>query len=226
MLDFFTDFTTASHYMKALMPSEYHVGYTKNVLYNDPFNVGYAWNVKNWDLHVSIIWSIFSKMYKHGFEFGSSRVSPSLSVCMQNGMNIVNTMRKITGIEDLPASSVEDMLTIREVTASYNFYRHYTVNESLSFYVGSGIGLAKILQYQGFRKNYEDLYGLVRSVKVGVTHTLSPGLVAYIGYGYRNNSWKYVTDIIYDEDGDSVVHNLQDFEFSSHGLEFGLKFII
>ncbi|MFV9839221.1 MAG: hypothetical protein AB8U44_04325 [Aaplasma endosymbiont of Hyalomma asiaticum] len=226
MLDFFADFPGVAQYLKILTPSEYHIGYTKNVIYNDPFDVGYTWDVKNWGLHASVIWSIFSGKYQHGFEFSSSRVSPSLSVCMQSGMQIIGAMRKITGIEDLTAVSVENMLTIREVIASYYFYKHYSINESINFYIGSGIGLSKILQYQGFRKDYEDLYGMVRSVKVGISHTLKPGLVAYVGYGYRNNSWKYMTDVIYDEDGNGVVRYMQDFEFVSHGLEMGVKFIV
>ncbi|WP_249548759.1 hypothetical protein [Anaplasma phagocytophilum] len=222
----FSHISVALPYLKALTPVEYKIGYTRNVVYSDPFNVGYKSQMANWEVSASVLWPIFNGKYSHEFELHSAKAVPSLSVDAQHGFSIVKAMRNVYGIHDLAASSVQNMLTIRSRAMSYGFYRYYPLNESSSLYVGTGIGIAKILQYQGFRRHSEDLFGVVKNFKLGIVHKFSSGLSAYIGYIYRRTSWKYKSDTIYDQEGNSITYDLQNFEFSAHGLNLGIRFFM
>ncbi|ANC34193.1 hypothetical protein P029_02190 [Anaplasma phagocytophilum str. Norway variant2] len=223
MLDF-SHMSVALPYLRALTPVEYNIGYTRNVAFSDPFNVGYKSQMANWSFTASMLWPIFNGKYYHEFELHSAKATPSLSVDTQHGFSIIKVMRNVYGIHDLSASSVENMLTIRSTAASYGFYRYHPINESFSLYVGTGMGIAKILQYQGFRRHSEDLFGVVKNFRLGIVHKFSSGLSAYVGYTYRITSWKYKSDTIYDQDGNSITYDLQNFEFSTHGLDLGVRF--
>lgn len=47
-----------------------------------------------------------------------------------------------------------------------------------------------------------------------------------IGYNYLKNYWKYDTDKIYDEDGNSVIYHFRDFQLKSHTVFANFKVVL
>ncbi|MCU7611659.1 hypothetical protein [Anaplasma capra] len=198
------------------------VGYVHNVNYDNSFNIKYSTHLSgSWDIYVSSVWPTLVDTLHHEFEFRNSLASPALEA----GSDTVQIVRRVLDDENITVSEAQNILSIRRLSVSYGLYGHYPIHGKIGLYAGSSFGVAKT-QYQGLRRHAESLYGIVTQSKIGVSYAITPGLEAYLGYNYRKHHWKYRTDEIYDEDGNSILYDFQDFVFNSHGMELGLKFSI
>ncbi|ACZ49284.1 hypothetical protein ACIS_00722 [Anaplasma centrale str. Israel] len=200
------------------------VGYVYNVGYDNSLNLRYSTRVgSSWDLYATSIWPAVTDRIYHEFEFRSSMATPVLE---EGIVGVLRVIQQMLGDADITIREIEDMLSIRRLSISYGLYGHYPLGRKVGVYVGSSVGIAKILQYQGLRRYSEDIYGIVTQSKIGLSYLIISGLEAYVGYNYRKHHWQYKTDTIRDEDGNGVFYNFQDFAFNSYGIELGLKFSV
>lgn len=224
MIDIMSDLSVLINSVKEWVPKDYKVGYTKNFSYSDPFNVPYEDCMENWDINSTLLWPVLKGKYNHALEFTSVRASPELLSDTERSGQIIGAMRKISGVDTLSTRAIAEILTIRSKGISYAFYRNYPLSNNINLYLGVGIGLYHIVNFQGFRNHTEDVLGVMKSAKIGMEYGFSSKIGAYIGYNYRKSSWKFRSDEIFDEDGNSIVYDLEDFDFSTHGLEIGMRF--
>ena len=200
------------------------IGYVHNVVYDNSLNLQYSARIgSSWDLYASSIWPAATDRLYHEFEFRTSMAAPVLE---EGRGSVLHLIRQVLDDETVTAREAGGVLSVRRLSISYGLYGYYPLGREVSLYAGSSVGMAKVLRYQGLRQYSEDLYGMVTQSKIGLSYPIVPGLEAYVGYNYRKHHWKYKTDTIYDEDGNGVFYDFQDFVFNSHGIELGLKFSI
>ena len=212
----------------AVLPSQYKVSYTYNLAYSEPFGLKYRTHIGDWDVNIAAMLPIFNgKSYYHELEFNSSKLSPVLNgneIDRSYQSDVINALLSITGAKHLTVAEMENMLSVKELSLSYGLTSYYTIGKDMSFYIGSGVGLVKIVQYQGFRRYAEDLRGSMIKIKFGISYRIKSGIESYIGYSHRKDFWRYETDIIYDEEENSVSYSWEDLKFPRHGLEIGIRF--
>ncbi|WP_240375229.1 hypothetical protein [Anaplasma marginale] len=200
------------------------IGYVHNVVYDNPLHLQYSTRIgSSWDFYASSIWPAATSRLYHEFEFRTSMATPVLEEGRGSALHVI---RQVLGDETMTAREAGGVLSVRRLSISYGLYGHYPLGGEVSLYAGSSVGMAKVLRYQGLRQHSEDLYGMVTQSKIGLSYPIVPGLEAYVGYNYRQHHWKYKTDAIYDEDGNSTLYDFQDFAFNSHGVELGMKFSV
>ncbi|ABD45158.1 hypothetical protein ECHHL_0599 [Ehrlichia chaffeensis str. Heartland] len=123
-------------------------------------------------------------------------------------------------------SKIEDIFKINSVTTLINCGYDYVINNKLIVYLSYGVGIAGLLNYQGFRSNVATHYGMSIQSEVGLCYLYSKKMNLCIGYDYLKNYWKYDTNKIYDEDGNTVVYHFQDFQLNSHTVFVDFKVIL
>ncbi|MGN7661569.1 MAG: hypothetical protein ACTJLK_03005 [Anaplasma sp.] len=217
----------ASQFSKLLLKApQCKVGYVHNVSFSNPLHIKYSSSMGGWDLYMSSMWPILGRGVYHEIEFRSSLASPVLGEKGEPGYSAVRAVRSVLGSANLTVNEAGNVLSVREMSLSYGLYGYYPIAGKISLYAGSSLGAVKILRYQGLRRHAEDVYGTVTQSKVGISYEFVSGFEAYVGYNHRRSHWKYKTDAIYDDGGNSVSYNFQDFAFGSHGVELGLRFSI
>ncbi|QJC27485.1 hypothetical protein ANPL_01925 [Anaplasma platys] len=224
MIDILSDLSALISNAKGLLPNDYKLGYTKNFSYSDPFDVPYEGGERNWDVSATLLWLVLNGKYYHELEFASLKASPKLFIGTERGRKIIDAVRLIWGIDTLSTEKIDEILTIQGRVISYTFHRSYPLSENTHLYFGAGMGLYKVINFQGFRRQAEDILGIMKNVKIGIMHRFSSKIGIYAGYNHRQSSWKFKSDEIYDEDGNSVVYDLEDFDFLTNGLEIGVRF--
>ncbi|MEH0831424.1 hypothetical protein [Anaplasma bovis] len=216
--------------MHAFLPSQYKVSCAYSLARSEPFGLKYRTHIGDWDVNIAAMLPIFNgKLYYHELEFNSSKLSPVLSgneIGRSYQRDVIDALLSITGAKHLAIAEMENILSVKELSLSYGLTSYYMIGRATSFYISSAVGLVKIVQYQGFRRYTEDLSGSMMKIKFGISYRIKPGIESYVGYSYRKDFWKYETDIIYDEDGNSVSYAFEDFKFPRYGFEIGVKFLI
>ncbi|WP_156965551.1 hypothetical protein [Candidatus Neoehrlichia procyonis] len=210
------------------MPSKvyYKLGYVYNFNYQDSLKSQYFRYEKGGKDFYIIIGTNFKNNFYHELGLHYTSTFPELySISDEEKSNIIRIMTNINS-KKLSLFKIKDMLTINKISLIYNIYSLYPVNDKVSVYLGCGIGVIEVLKYYGLKSKIGNHYGIVMQYNAGVSYLLNRKLKVYLGYNFSKNYWKYQTNSIYDEYGNSVLYHFLNFELRSYGLDMGLVFIL
>ncbi|CAI27839.1 Hypothetical protein ERGA_CDS_03870 [Ehrlichia ruminantium str. Gardel] len=137
-------------------------------------------------------------------------------------IDLLNILQRITN-HNVSLSKAENILTINAITTLINVGYSYIFNDKFRGYFTYGVGIGGLLNYQGFKSSLSTYYGISMQSEIGVCYIYNSKIDVCIGYNYLKNYWKYETDRIPDEDGNTVMYNFQDFQLNSHTIFLGLN---
>ncbi|AAZ68412.1 hypothetical protein [Ehrlichia canis] len=179
----------------------------------------------NIDINTAIGYKLKNNFF-YEFEVRYARIKPAIQELVDfEKMDLVDILQRIIGKKTY-VSKIENIFEINNVTALINFGYDYIINDKLTAYLSYGVGIGGLFNYQGFRSNTATHYGISMQNEIGLCYTYNKKMSLCIGYNYLKNYWKYDTDKIYDEDGNSVIYHFRDFQLKSHTVFANFKVVL
>ncbi|CEI85437.1 hypothetical protein DRF75_02345 [Ehrlichia minasensis] len=200
--------------------------YNFGVNYSDSLKSKYInYERLNIDINTAIGYKLKNNFF---YEFGVryAHIKPAIQELVDfEKMDLIDILQRIIG-KKVYVSNMESIFGINSVTALINFGYDYIINDKLTAYLSYGVGIGGLFNYQGFRSNAATHYGMSMQNEVGLCYAYNKKVTLCVGYNCLKNYWKYDTDKIYDEDGNSVIYHFQDFQLSSHAVFASFKMML
>ncbi|MGN7619204.1 MAG: hypothetical protein ACTJLM_05105 [Ehrlichia sp.] len=186
-------------------------GYNFGVSYSDSFRSEYVdYKQVNVDLATAIGYVIQSGFF-YEFEVRYANIKTAIQKLSDfEKIDLINIFQRILD-EKVYVSKIESMLEINSVTALINCGYNYVINNKLVGYLSYGVGVGGVLNYQGFRNSAASHYGISMQSEIGLCYLYNGKASLCAGYNYLKNYWKYDTNKIYDEEGNTVMYHFQKF---------------
>ncbi|AHC39171.1 hypothetical protein [Ehrlichia muris] len=184
--------------------------------YSDSFKSEYIdYQHFNIDISTALGYKLDNNFF-YEFKIRYTNIKPAIHKLMDfEKMDLIDILQRIIG-KKLYTSKIENVFEINSVTTLVNSGYDYVINNKLTAYLSCGIGIAGLLNYQGFRSHIFTHYGVSVQSEVGLCYVDKKKVSLCVGYSYLRNYWKYDTNKIYDEDGNTVMYHFQDFQLNSH----------
>ncbi|QXK91966.1 hypothetical protein HL033_04465 [Neoehrlichia mikurensis] len=204
----------------------YKLGYIYNFNQQDSLESEYFHYKKGGKDFYIAVGNNFKSNFYHELELRYTSTLPELHLISHEARNsIIRIMSNINN-KKLSLFQIKDMLAINKTSLMYKIYNLYNINNKINLYLGYGIGFIKVIKYYGLKSQPNNHYGIAIQYNIGILYLLNKKLKAYIGYNFSKNYWKYQTNPIYDEDGNSVLYHFLNFELKSYGVDMGLMFML
>ena len=193
--------------------------------YSDSFKSEYVdYKQVNVDLSTAVGYRIRNGFF-YEFEVRYANIKPALQKLSDfEKIDLINVFQRIIN-KKVYLAKIENILEINSITTLINCGYDYVINNKLAAYISYGVGIGGILSYQGFRSNPANHYGISMQSEIGLCYLYSKKVSLCMGYNYLKNYWKYDTDKIYDEEGNALIYNFQDFQLNSHVMFVSFKLL-
>ena len=213
------------HYNAMSNPIYIKGNYNFGISYSDSLKSEYVnYNKFNIDLSTAIGYRL-QKGFFYEFEVRYAKIKPEIQKLSEfEKIDLINIFQRIID-KKVYFSKIENMLEINSVTVLLNYGYNYAINKKFFGYLSYGIGIGGLLNYHGFRSNAASDYGISMQSEIGLCYIYSKKVTLCTGYNYLKNYWKYDTNRIYDEEGNTVVYHFQDFQLNSNVIFVTLKFL-
>ena len=193
--------------------------------YSDSFKSEYVnYRQINVDLSTAIGYKIRNGFF-YEFEVRYASVKPAIQELSDfEKIDLINIFQRIID-KKVYLAKIENILEINSITTLVSCGYDYIINPKLVGYLSYGVGIGGILSYQGFRSDSANHYGISMQSEIGLCYLYNKKVNLCMGYNYLKNCWKYDTNKIYDEEGNTVMYHFQDFQLNSHVIFVSFKFL-
>ncbi|WP_196492744.1 hypothetical protein [Ehrlichia ruminantium] len=194
--------------------------------YSDSFKSEYVnYEQFNPDFSIAIGYRLKNGLF-YDLEMRYANIKPALrKLSTFEQIDLVDILQRVIG-RSVSLSKAENILAINNITTLANVGYSYIINNEFRGYFSYGIGIGGLVNYQGFKSSLSTYYGISMQSEIGLCYMYNNNMDVCIGYNYLKNYWKYETNRIPDEDGNTIMYHFQDFQLNSHAIFLSLKMLL